>query len=148
MKDYQNIVYANILGLPYFGKPSRKFASQLSTSLKQRFNVQIFTYYTSIKTGSYFNLKLKTPTALKCNVVYKFICLRDVNSTYFGMSTRHLVTGAREHLQRHSNCAKSARSQHISFCQSCQNCNLDVSLFKVIETVTINMKSKCRRQYW
>ena len=25
--------YANILGLPYFGKPSRKFASQLSTLL-------------------------------------------------------------------------------------------------------------------
>ena len=28
--------YAYILGLPYFGKPSRKFASQLTTLLKQR----------------------------------------------------------------------------------------------------------------
>ena len=33
--------YAYILGLPCFGKPSRKFASQLSTLLKQKF-VRIF----------------------------------------------------------------------------------------------------------
>ena len=44
--------YAYILGLPYFGKPSHKFASQLSTLLKQKFDVRIFTYYTSLKTGS------------------------------------------------------------------------------------------------
>ena len=56
--------YAYILGSQYFGKPSRKFASQLSTLRKQRFNVRIFTYYTSPKTGSYFNLKSKTPAAL------------------------------------------------------------------------------------
>ena len=71
-------------------------------------------YYTSLKTGSYFNLKFKTRTALKSNVVYKFTCSRDVNTTYIGMSTRHLVTRAREHLQLNSNYAKSAISQHIS----------------------------------
>ena len=124
--------YSYILGLPYFGKPSRKFASQLSTLLKQKFDVRIFTYYTSLKTGSYFNLKSKTPAALKSNVVYKFTCSRDVNTTYIGMSTRHLVTRAREHLQLNSTSAKSAISQHISSCQTCQNSNLDVSSFKVI----------------
>ena len=80
--------YSYILGLPYFGKPSRKFASQFSTLLKQKFDVRIITYYTSLKTGSYFNLKSKTPAALKSNVVYKFTCSRDVNTTYIGMSTR------------------------------------------------------------
>ena len=124
--------YLYILGLPYFGRPSRKFASQLSTLLKQKFDVRIFTYYTSLKTGSYFNLKSKTPAALKSNVVYKFTCSRDVNTTYIGMSTRHLVTRAREHLQLNSTSAKSAISQHISSCQTCQNSNLDVSSFKVI----------------
>ena len=48
------------------------------------------------------------------------------------MSTRHLVTRAREHLQLNSNSAKSAISQHISSCQTCQNSNLDVSSLKVI----------------
>ena len=56
----------------------------------------------------------------------------DVNTTYIGMSTRHLVTRAREHLQLNSNSTKSAISQHISSCQTCQNCNLNVSSFKVI----------------
>ena len=51
---------------------------------------------------------------------------------YICMSTRHLVTRAREHLQLNSNTAKSAMSQHVSYCQTCQNCNLDVSSFKVI----------------
>ena len=88
--------------------------------------------YTSLKTGSYFNLKSKTPAALKSNVVYKFTSSRDVNTTYIGMSTRLLVTRAREHLQLNSNSAKSAISQHISSCQTCQNSNLDVSSFKVI----------------
>ena len=124
--------YAYILGLPYFGKKSRKFASQLSTIPKQKFNVRFFTNYTSLKTGSYFNLKSKTPAALKSNVVYKFTCSCDVNTTYVGMSTRHLVTRAREHLQLNFNHAKSAIIQHISSCQTCQNSNLDVSSFKVI----------------
>ena len=62
--------YAYKLGLPYFGKQSRKFTSKLSTLLKQRFNVRFFTHYTSLKTGSYFNLKSKTLAALKSNVVY------------------------------------------------------------------------------
>ena len=73
--------YAYILDLPCFGKPSRKFGSQLSTLLKQKFDVRIFTYYTSLKTGSYFNLKSKTRAALKSNVVYKFKCSLDVNTT-------------------------------------------------------------------
>ena len=49
-----------------------------------------------------------------------------------GVSTRHLVTRAREHLQLNSNSAKSAISQHISSCQPCQNSTLDVSSLKVI----------------
>ena len=123
--------YAYILGLPYFGKPSRKFASQLPTLLNQKFYVRIVTYYTSLKTGSYFNLKSKTPAALKSNVVHKFTCSRDVNTTYIVMSTRHLMTRAREHLQLNSNSAKNAISQHISSCQTRQNFNLDVSSFKL-----------------
>ena len=74
--------YAYILGLPYFEKPSHKFASQLSTLLQQKFDVRIFTYYTSLKTGSCFNLKSKTHAALKSNVIYKFTCSCDVNTTY------------------------------------------------------------------
>ena len=51
------------------------------------------------------------------------------------LATPMLVTivRAREHLQFNSNSVKSAIRLHISSCQSCQNCNLYVSLFKVIK---------------
>ena len=104
--------YACILGLPYFEKPSGKFASQLFTLLKQKFGLQIFTYYTLLNTGSYFDLTFITLAALKSNVVYKFTCSRDVN-TYNGMPTRQSVTRAKEHLQLNSNSAKTAMSQHL-----------------------------------
>jgi len=117
---------------PNYGKPSRKFASQLSTLLKRKFNVRILIYFTTQKNGSYFNLKCKTPTALMSNVIYKFSCLRDVNMTYIGISTRHLVIRAREHIQINSTSAKSAINQHISPCEKYKNSNLNVKSFQVI----------------
>ena len=69
-----------------FGKPLRKFAFQLFALLKQKWSVRIFTYCTLQKTGSYFNLKFKTASALNSNVIYESICLRDVNTTYIRMS--------------------------------------------------------------
>jgi len=41
--------YSYVLGLPYYGKPSRKFASQLSTLLKRKFNVQILIFHNTKK---------------------------------------------------------------------------------------------------
>ena len=63
-----------------------------------------------------------------------------------GMSTRHLVTRAREHLQLNSNSAKSAISQHISSCQTCQNSNLDVSSFKVIRNCHNEYETKIQEE--
>ena len=100
-----------IAGNLKFCKKKILFLALLSTLLKQRFNVRMFTYYFLLKTGSYLNLKSKTPAALKSIVVNKFTCSRDVNTTYIGMSTRHLVTRVREHLQLNSSPAKSPISQ-------------------------------------
>ena len=74
---------------------------------------------------------MSTRHILVCHDIYWYVTTY-INTTYIGMSTRHLVTRAREHLQLNSNSAKSAISQHISSCQTCQNSNLDVSSFKVI----------------
>ena len=52
---------------------------------------------------------------------------------------------AREHLQLNSNSAKSAISRHISSCQSCQNCNLDVSSFKVIKNYDNEYETKIQK---
>ena len=108
----------------------------------KKFGVRIFIYYTTIKTGSYFNLKSKTPDALMSNVVYKFACSRDVNLTYIGMSTRHLATRAREHLCCNSKKPKTAIQQHISSCKACENSNLNTNSFKIIKKCSSDYETK------
>ena len=86
-KDKEEKQYLFRIGVPYFGKPSRKFAKRLSTLVKAKLQVDLAVYYNSFKTGSYFNLKCLTPHALLSNVVYKFTCLRDAAMSYIGMTT-------------------------------------------------------------
>ena len=94
------------------------------------YNIYILAYKSYIASSYVYIVVYKSYIFI---VVYKFTCSRDVNTTYIGMSKRHLVTRAREHLQLNSNATKSAISQHFSSCQTCHNCNLDVSSFKVIK---------------
>ena len=77
------------LGLPYFGNSSRQFAKKLSVLAKRKFDVDINVYYTTFKTGFYFQLKCSTPLSLMSNVVYKFNCSCDADLSYIGMTTRH-----------------------------------------------------------
>ena len=60
------------LGQPYFGNSSRQFAKKLSDLVKRKFDVDINVYYTTFKTGFYFQLKCSTSLSLMSNVVYKF----------------------------------------------------------------------------
>ena len=66
--------------------------------MKNKFNVDINVYYTTLKTGSYFQLKCSTPTHLISNVVYKFTCSCDTDVTCNGMTTRHLGVRVQDHL--------------------------------------------------
>ena len=86
------------IGVSYYLRLSNQFAKRFATLIKLKFNVDIIVYYTTVKTASYFPLKCATPFALLSNVVYKFICSCDTGITYIGMTTRHMDTGAKEHL--------------------------------------------------
>ena len=83
------------IGLPYFGKISHQFSKRLKVLIKNKFDVDINVFYTTVKTGSYFQLKCSTPTHLISNVVYKFTSSCDTNITYIGMTTRHLGVKSR-----------------------------------------------------
>ena len=74
-KDKEEKEYLCRIGIPYFGKPSHKFAKHLSAPVKAKFQIYLSLYYTSFKTESYFNLKCLTPHALLPNVVYNlYVC--------------------------------------------------------------------------
>ena len=86
------------IGLPYI---LEKFLISFPNSLvliKNKFNVYINGYYTTLETGSYFQIKCSISKHLISNVVYKFTCSSDTNITYIGMIARHLDVRVEEHL--------------------------------------------------
>ena len=130
-KDKEEKEYLCRIGIPYFGKPSHKLAKRFSTLVKAKFQIDLSFYYTSFKTGSYFNLKCLTPHALLSNVVYKFTCLRDATMSYIGMTTRHLGIRANEHSSLQLNSKRTAVQDHILTCEKCKSESLTVNNLKV-----------------
>ena len=76
--------------------------------------------YQTVKVANYFNLKSMTPLGLCFNVVYSYACPCDTGLAYLGMSFRHLVTRAKEHLNLNQS-QKSAIKDHILDCVKCFN---------------------------
>ena len=81
-------------------------------TLLLQFDVKLLLLYRTNKVGQYFQLKSETPLPLCSNVVYKFTCSCDTNLTYIGMSSRHLITRVKEHLNL-VDLRKSAIKDHI-----------------------------------
>ena len=106
--------------IPYLESESRRFIKNLTKIIKNKINVNIVPVYKSFKIGRYLQLKSNTPLALCSNVVYKFTCSCDMNLTYYGMSTRHLITRVREHLDFNS-IQRSAIMDHILSCGICSD---------------------------
>ena len=107
--------------------------------IKNKFNVDINLYYTTLKTGSYFQLKCPTPTHLISNVVYKFTCSCDTNIAYIGMTTRHLGVREEEHLHSKKD---SAVQKYINVCQSCNNNKHLLDNFSILKTCNTQYSTK------
>ena len=71
-----------IIKLPFVGYASKLFAKKLSSLVFNKFGVKIVVVYKSCKLSSFFSLKDVTPLPLSSKLVYKFNCLRDVNTSY------------------------------------------------------------------
>ena len=104
--------------------------------IRNKFNVDVNIYYTTLKTGSYFQLKSCTPMHLVSNVLYKFTCSCDTNVTYIGMTTQHLGVRLEEHLHSKKD---SAVQKHINVCQLFRCCKDLFDNFSIVKT--------CNTQY-
>ena len=91
-------------------------------------------YYTSFKTGAYFQLD-----ALSSSNVADTNCLCDANCSYIGMTTRHLATRVHEHL--HSTITKTAITEHLQVCDSHKE-NSNQNLCNAIKSATQNKGAK------
>ena len=86
---------------------------------------------------NYYLLKSRTPKALCSNVIYKFIGSCDKNTTYIDMSSRHLITRVRKHLNFKS-IQESAIKNYILSCDSCSNVKFDLNNFSILRRCTVN----------
>ena len=133
--------FENCIFIPYIGKESRRFANRLSGLIENNYDQKISPIFKTFKVNNYFPLKSKTPKALCSNAVYKFTCSCDTNKIYIGMSSRHLITRVREHLN-FGGSQESAIKDHIISCNTCSNIKFDLNNFSVLRKCNPSFRQK------
>ena len=126
------------LEIPYVGKSSRKFFRNMSDLGLKIAGLKLVPLYKTMKVSNCFHLKSMTPLGLCSNVVYCYTCRCDTGLTYLGMSSRHLVTRAKEHLDLNQY-RKSAIQDHILECVKCSNSSHSLASFKILRN--------CKNEY-
>ena len=122
------------LKVPFVGKPSLYFGKKMSALMKKQFGVEINVIPATVKLGSFFPLKCRTPLPVLSRVVYRFQCLGDQTESYVGMTVRTMSERVKEHLKGRG---ESAIHDHIASCHSCKQISL--SNFSILK--------KCRTQF-
>jgi hypothetical protein len=115
--------------IPYIGQPSVIFGKKLKAIFKRYYGVDVRVIFTTFKVKNYFSLKSCTPLPLMANVVYKFNCLCDTNTTYIGKTMRHLATRVKEHKT-----TPSAIKEHLTTCMICSSQYSCSNNFSIIAT--------------
>jgi len=79
-------------------------------------------------------------TKPKSNIVYEFSCSRDAKVSFVGMTTLHLGIRVQKHL--HHKTLKSPNRDHIDWCNTCKEKNLDFHSFKEIRSCNTEYEIK------
>ena len=116
----------------------------LSRLCFKQFNVRLFPLHSTNKIGQYFQLKSETPLPLCSNVVYKFTCLCDKDMTYIGMSSRHLITRVKEHLNL-ADSRISAIQDHILSYPICSNLQYNINSFTILRKCNSDYEAKLHK---
>ena len=103
--------------------------------------MRLIPLYRTNKVRQYFQLKSTTPLPLCSNIVYKFTCSCDTNLTYIGMSSRHLITRVRKHLNS-ADSRKSVIKDHILSCSTCSNLQYNINSFTILRKCNSDYEAK------
>ena len=130
------------LTLPYVGTPSIKFSKRLAALFRDRLNTDIKIAYQTFKKISCFNLKSPLP-ALSCsNVVYKYTCSCDKNTSYIGMTTRQLFVRIENHFSNNLSSSNSAIKSHRDQCKACRETIPAEQNFTLLKKYRFNTKTE------
>ena len=114
--------------IPFVGKPSSRLQRRIQNNL-QGDDLDVKVAFCTTKVGEYFNLKSRCSRLFTANVVYKFTCSNDSNTTYLGETKRQLFERILEHRGKDK---KSAVLHHLYECNHCQNNDI-VTSFEIVQ---------------
>ena len=99
-----------------------------------------------MKVSKYFHLiSMTLGFVLKCCLLlYMPDCPCDTDLTYLGMSSRHLVTRAKEHLNLNQS-RKSAIKDHILDCGKCSNSSHSLTSFEILRNCKYEYDTKVHK---
>ena len=84
--------------IPFIGEQSYTSSKRIKNIIETANNCKVRVILSYFKVRNYFSLKAKTPYQLLSNVVYKFTCQHDAETTYIGKTKRHLIVRDIEHM--------------------------------------------------
>ena len=108
------------LTLPYIGTPPIEFSKHLAALFRDRLSTDIKIAYQTFKIIPYFNLKFPLPALFCSNVVHKYTCFCDKNTSYIGMTTGQLFVRIKNHLSNNLSSPNSAIKSHRDRCKACR----------------------------
>ena len=119
-----------MLTLPYVGRDTVRLGKRLKSCFNRLFSVELKIVYKNTKVGDYFTLKDRTPSLFASNVVYRFRCSVDGDTSYIGVTTRQLFERIAEHRDPKR---LSAVQSHLAICEDCCNVPNFSRLFSVMK---------------
>ena len=99
----------------------------------QVYGLEVLSAYSTTKVGEHFSLKTPIPKLFKSNVVYKFTCLVDPDTSYIGESKRQFFERITEHRNGKNNSAVFA---HLYTCETCQKTPNIAEQFEILRHCT------------
>ena len=129
-----------LIKIPFIGEQSYTLSKRIKNIIESANNCKVRIIFSSFKIRNYFSLKAKTPYHLLSNVVYKFTCQCDTETTYIGKTKRHLIIRGMEHLALSNVYSNSEVKSHLKTCNACYS-NMSIDNFKIIKKCSNNFTS-------
>ena len=110
--------------MPYLGRYSLQIKTKICRIIKQCYpGIQLNVIFRSPKRiQSFFPFKDRFPTLIRSSVVYKFQC-PGCHASYYGKTSRNLITRCREHLGINKAGQKKSKSfRYLGPCNSIRSC--------------------------
>ena len=126
-----------LIKIPFIGEQSYTLSKRLKNIIEASNNCKVRVIFSSFKVRNYFSLKAKTPYQLLSNVVYKFTCQQDAETTYIGKTKRHLIIRGMEHMALSNVYSNTEVKSHLKTCNDCY-LNMSIDNFKIIKKCSNN----------